>query len=208
MLLTAVASALPLIGLIAPAGVFAASPPAPTTSCGNANYGQIKYTTNISSKTYARAHPDVVFTLAPGGSASRTLTSTTTVKGSVTGTLTLNGDAQAILVSLGASVSVELSFGVAFTYSDAWTIGPIRNSTSSYRQVTTFAGTRVVNGNATRWKCGMSPNTGWYTWLTERTGTYFAINQTVTGMAWCTDDAAIKAMFGTWSLEYDAVSKC
>jgi hypothetical protein len=200
-----------MAGIAAPMVAFAASsPPYPTGACGNSNYGQVKYTTSASpNKGFERAAPDVVFTIAPGQtSGSRTMFAQRTYTGKVTVSGSVKVDAGVIVASAEATVGLQLEIGGAWTAGESYTVGPYRNTTSAYRRAASYAGTRTVDGYYTKWRCGLSPSTGFYTWLTEHTNVYDTWVQVVAGLVWCDDDAALKNQFGAWSLEYDAASHC
>ena len=210
-ILAAVITGLPVAGLLLPMTVLGASPPRPSTTCGNSNSGQIKYTTNVDAdgRGYKRAHNDVLFITAPGQtSGSRTLSATSTFSASVAVSPSITVSASAVVASVEGTVGMDLNLGVAFSTGDSWTVGPYKNTTSSYRDAVAFVGTRTVAGQYTKWKCGLSASTGFYAWLTQTTNTYRLWNQIVVGMAWCNDDAAIRAQYGQWSLQYSAVSAC
>jgi hypothetical protein len=202
-------AALPVAGLTLPLGVFAASPPPPTNTCNASYSGQIRYTTSISSKTYARALPDVIFSIAPGQtSGTRTVTGTRTFTGNVTVSGSVAVSTSAVIASAEAKVGLDLMLGQAFSSSDSWTVGPYHNTTSTYRDAVAFVGTRVVNGYYTKWKCGLSPSTGFYTWLSQTTNVFDAWNDVVAALVWCDDDALVRSQYGTWSIHYDAASRC
>jgi hypothetical protein len=206
---TAAVTAIPFASLLAPSAVFAAAPPYPTATCNANNYGAIKYTTSIGTAGFLRATPDTRMSVAPGQS-----TGTTTV----TAEVTLNGSAK---VSVGASVNgslvfasaeaqttLELQVGVAFRAGQSWTSSSYRNTKTYYRTAVAYFGATHYTGNYTKFKCGLSPNTGFHTWLTETTNTYGYWITWNSGMAWCEDDAAVRAAYGQYSIDYDAVSKC
>jgi hypothetical protein len=200
-----------MAAICAPMVAFAASsPPYPTGACGNANSGQVKYTTSASpNKGYERAAPDVVFTIAPGQtSGSRTIFAQRTYTGKVTVSGSITVDASVIVASAEATVGLQLEIGGAWTAGESYTVGPYRNTRSTYRDAASYAGTREVTGYYTKWRCGLSPSTGFYTWLTEHTNVYDFWVQVVAGLVWCDDDAALKNLYGAWSLQYDAASKC
>src|SRR5687768_8256588 len=200
-----------LAGLASPIVAFAASaPPTPTVACGNANAGQIKYSTSIQpTKGYERAASDVVFTIAPHQtSGSRTMLASRTYTGKITVAPSITVNASAIVASAEATVGLELEIGGAWTAGESYTVGPYYNSYSTYRDAVAYAGTRTVAGYYTKWRCGLSPSTGFYTWLTDHTNVYALWVQVVAGMVWCNDDAALKIRYTAWSLQYDAASKC
>jgi hypothetical protein len=207
-LATAVITVVPVLGLIGPATALAA-PSIPSKSCSSSTRNAIKYTTSVTTKSFGRAKNDVIFSIAPGQtSGSRTVTATTTLSGSVTVSGSLTFSTSAIVASAETTVGLELQAGVAFEDGDSWTVGPYKNSTTKYRDAAAYAGTRKVAGQFTKWKCDISPTTGFLVWVNKGTGTYLFWDQVLAGMVWCDDDAAIKARYGTWSLQYDVASKC
>lgn len=198
-----------MAGIYAPMVALGATPPPPTGSCSNANSGAVRYTTTTGTKGYALAFPYVVFTIAPhqtSGSLTTTATATFTGKATVSGTVKV--DASAVLASAEASVGLSLEVGVAFSVGQSFTVGPYTNTTNSYRDATAYAGTRIVTGYYTKWRCDISPYVGFYTWVSEYTNTYGYWLQLVTGEVWCNDDAALRDRYGSWSIQYNAASKC
>ena len=201
--------AIPAVGLVAPGLAAAATPPIPTATC-NANVsGQIQYTTTVNTKSYARAKNDLVITIAPGQtSGSRTITSNTTYSGSVKISGGVSVNAGIIIANAAVKAGVSLSLGAAFQDGDSWSVGPYHNTTAQYRDAVAYAGSKIVEGQYTKWACGLSPNTGFWTWLTQVSSTYGAWNQFFAAMVWCDDDAILKSQYGTWSIQYDAASHC
>jgi hypothetical protein len=207
-LATAVITVLPIVGLVAPAGALAA-PPTPGGSCTASVRGKIDYTTGVTSKGYARAKNDVVYTIAPGQtSGSRTITSTTTFSGSITFSGSTTFSTGIVIAEAEATLGLQLQIGAAFASGDSWTVGPYKNTTTGYRDAVAYAGTRKVVGQVSKWKCDTNPSTGFITWVRQSTANFTAWDQVLVGMLWCNDDAKIKSTYGSWSMQYDAVSKC
>lgn len=207
--ITAVVIGVPMMAVLAPTVVFAASPPVPSAKCDGANRWEVRYTTSVTNKSYRRAASDVVITIAPGQtSGSRTITASTTFSANVTVSGSVSVNASAILASAKVTAGIALNLGAAWMSGDSVTVGPYKNTTSRYRDAVAFYGTRTVAGEYTKWVCDASPYYGIITWVNKHTNTYRFWNQVVAGMLWCNDDAAIKQQYGAWSIQYNAVYWC
>lgn len=208
-LATALIVGLPTFGLLAASVALAANPPAPTTTCNASNQNVVKYTTAYTTKGYARARSDLILTAAPGQpTGTRAMSSTATLSGSVTVSAGASVSVSAVVASATTNAGVALQVGVAWTTGETVTVGPLTNTTGSYRDAVSYFGTRQVVGKYTKWKCVLNQSVGFWTWTAQTTNNYTLWNQDVAGMIWCNDDATIKAQYGSWSIQYDAVSKC
>ena len=159
------------------------------------------YEITVSRRDVMYTHTVNYVTLPPGASATRTISRTTTLTGSVEIEVGGEVSASAILAGASAKVGVKLRGEGSATDGSSLSI-TVKNATSRYHDYVFFNGTRTANGRWTRYYCsaGAAKASGWGTWFSWEAQYYGAIR--------CDNDSMILSKYGQWSVQYKAASSC
>jgi hypothetical protein len=167
------------------------------------NAGTVKYTITSSSKTILETHGFGYATLGPGGSASRTISSTTSFTAGITVSTSASASAGIIFAKAEASVGFSLQASGTRTSTTSWTTSQSNNTGGLHRYVW-FEGTKKGTGNWKSQRCGSDGTV----WLNYNSGTWGSWNAQITGVLRCDQDGVVQDKFGTFSVEYKSVTTC
>jgi hypothetical protein len=159
------------------------------------------YEVSVTSKNVVDTNKTVYVTILPGGQATRTLTHTTTLTGSITIQVGTAADAGIIIAKAELSLKVDLMGQYAVTDTDSVSL-TANNTTSKYHDYVFFGGTRTANGRWTRYYCSAGVP------KVAAGGTWFSWNAQFYGAIRCDNDNAILSKYGQWSVQYKAVASC
>jgi hypothetical protein len=159
------------------------------------------YSVTVARKDTVYTHTVAYASLPPGGSATRTISRTTTLTGSIEIEFGVAGEGSIIFASASAKVGVTLKGEASATDGSSMTLS-VPNNTRAYHDYVFFNGTRTANGRWVRYTCSagvakVSSYGTWYSWEAQ----YY-------GVVRCDHDAQIEDKYGRWSIQYKAVSSC
>ncbi len=185
-------------GILVPAMSFAGGSVARAGTCSP---GDVDYTVTYTKKDVLFTHSILYVTLAPGGSATRTLTKSTSFTAGITFTAGATAEAGVIFAKASASVGVALKAEGTTTSGTSVSLS-ISNTGSTYRDYVFFDGTRTANGTWKKYTCVGG------TEKLNAQGTWKSWNAQYAAVLRCSDNLAIAAQYGTWSAQYKAVQTC
>ena len=168
---------------------------------GTCSPGDIDYSVVVSSKSVLFTHSILYVTLAPGATASRTLTKTSSTTAGITITLGASAEAGVIFAKASASVAVALKAEGTTTSGTSVTLS-VPNNTGTYQDYVFFDGTRTVQGTWKKYKCVSGAE------KLDAQGTFKSWNAQYAAVLNCDDDSAILSRYGSWSVQYKAVTTC
>ncbi len=159
------------------------------------------YEVSVSNKDVRNTHQLAYVTIPPGGSATRTITRSTTLTGSIQIEVGAQADAGIIIASASVKVGVTLKGEASATDGSSVSI-TAPNNTSKYHDYVFFGGTRTANGRWTRYYCSVGVA------KVSSSGTWFSWNAQYFGAIRCDHDSVIKNQYGQWSIQHEAATSC
>lgn len=159
------------------------------------------YEVSVSRKDVIWTHTIAYATVLPYGSATRTISRSTTLTGSIQINVGFQADASAIIAKASAKVGVTLKGEGSATDGSSMSI-TANNNTGRYHDYVFFSGTRTAKGTWARYYCSADEV------KTSSSGTWFSWNAQYFGGIRCDNDSAIATKYGQWSVQYEAVSSC
>ena len=174
---------------------------APVARAGTCSAGDVDYTVAYTSKSVLFTHSILYVSLAPGSSATRTISKTTSFTAGITFTAGATAEAGVIFAKASASVGVSLKAEGSTTSGTSVSL-TATNGGSGYRDYVFFDGTRTATGTWKKYTCVGG------TEKLNASGTWKSWNAQYAAVLNCDDDSAILSRYGSWSVQYKAAQTC